>query len=94
VLAFETTQAILGRSLRVVVTHSVEFHRQQSRGFDQTLAKAVAPLSDLAWHLAGGPEPLKPKGRRNGDRADRGAALGEAGIARRAEWLDLEGPGS
>ena len=54
VVAFETTQVILGRSLRVVVTHSVEFHRQQSRGFDQTLAKATASLSDLARRLGGG----------------------------------------
>ena len=54
VVAFETTQVILGRTLRVVVTHSAEFHHQQSRGFDQTLAKAAALLSDLARRLAGG----------------------------------------
>jgi transposase len=54
VVAFETEQVILGRSLRVVVTHSAEFHHQQSRGFDQTLAKAAASLSDLARRLAGG----------------------------------------
>ncbi len=54
VVAVETTQVILGRTLRVVVTHSAEFHHQQSRGFDQTLAKASAGLSDLARRLAGG----------------------------------------
>lgn len=54
VLAFETNKMILGRELRVVVTHSENFHRQQSRGFDQTLAKATAALSDLARRLSGG----------------------------------------
>jgi transposase len=54
VIAFETQTLILGRNLRVVVTHSDEFHRQQSRGFDQTLATATAHLSDLARRLAGG----------------------------------------
>jgi transposase len=54
VVAFETERVILGRTLRVVVTHSAEFHHQQSRGFDQTLAKATALLRDLARRLAGG----------------------------------------
>jgi transposase len=54
VVAFETHKSVLGRDLRVVVTHSDDFHHQQSRGFDQTLAKATASLSDLARRLAGG----------------------------------------
>jgi transposase len=54
VVAFETRKSVLRRQLRVVVTHSDEFHRQQSRGFDQTLAKATTALSDLARRLAGG----------------------------------------
>ena len=54
VVAVETTQVILGRTLRVVVTYSAEFHHQQFRGFGQTLAKASAGLSDLARRLAGG----------------------------------------
>lgn len=54
VVAFESARVILGRSLRVVVTHSADFHHQQSRGFDQTLAKAAASLNDLARRLAGG----------------------------------------
>jgi transposase len=54
VVAFERHQKVLGQELRVVVTHSEEFHRQQSRGFDQTLAKAMAALTDLARRLAGG----------------------------------------
>lgn len=54
VVAFESAKKILGRDLRVVVTHSEEFHRRQSRGFDQTLAKATARLGDLARRLAGG----------------------------------------
>src|SRR5487761_1290300 len=52
--AFETEKVILGRQLRVVVTHSENFHRQQSRGFDQTLAKATASLSELSRRLSGG----------------------------------------
>ena len=52
--AFETEKVILGRQLRVVVTHSENFHRQQSRGFDQTLAKATAALSELSRRLSGG----------------------------------------
>ncbi len=54
VSAFERELQVLGRRLRVVVTHSAEFHRKQSRGFDQTLAKAAAQLADLARRLAGG----------------------------------------
>lgn len=54
VSAFERQQHVLGRDLRVVVTHSEEFHRKQSRGFDQTLAKATARLADLARRLSGG----------------------------------------
>ena len=54
VRAFERAKRILGRDLRVVVTHSEEFHHRQSRGFDQTLAKATAQLVDLARRLAGG----------------------------------------
>jgi transposase len=54
VRAFERRRRVLGHDLRVVVTHSEEFHRKQSRGFDQTLAKATARLSDLARRLSGG----------------------------------------
>jgi transposase len=54
VVAFETHKVVLARELRVVVTHSDDFHRQQTRGFDQTLAKATAQLGDLARRLAGG----------------------------------------
>lgn len=54
VVAFETQASILGRDRRVVCTHSEDFHRQQSAGFDQTLAKATRALSDLAARLSGG----------------------------------------
>ncbi len=54
VRAFERTKTVLGRDLRVVVTHSEEFHKKQSRGFDQTLAKATARLSELALRLSFG----------------------------------------
>jgi transposase len=61
VVAFETEASILGRDLRVVCTHSKDFHRQQSAGFDQTLAKATAALSDLAARLSGGRTRRGPK---------------------------------
>ena len=54
VRAVERSMQVLGRDLRVVVTHSDEFHQKQSRGFDQTLAKATARLADLARRLSGG----------------------------------------
>jgi transposase len=54
VRAFEARKTVLGRPVRVVVTHSEDFHRRQARGFDQTLAKATAALSDLARRLRGG----------------------------------------
>ncbi len=54
VRAVERSMHVLGRDLRVVVTHSDEFHQKQSRGFDQTLAKATARLADLARRLSGG----------------------------------------
>ena len=44
----------LGGDYRVVVTHSDRFHAKQSRGFDQTLAKAVRQLGELADRLGRG----------------------------------------
>jgi transposase len=51
---FETRISAYGRTHRCVVTHSEEFHLRQSRGFAQTLGKAMALLSDLARRLDGG----------------------------------------
>jgi transposase len=74
--AFEARVDALGGDYRVVVTHSDRFHAKQSRGFDQTLAKAVRQLGELADRL----------GRRK-TRKDRAGV--EAEIARiiRARWV-------
>jgi transposase len=52
--ALETRRTVYGRDRRVVLTHSPTLHTAQSRGFDQTLAKADARLGDLAATLARG----------------------------------------
>ena len=52
--AFETTKVVFGAKRRIVVTHSQNLHDKQSRGFDQTLAKARKQLSGLAARLGRG----------------------------------------
>jgi len=52
--AFETRTVVFGVERRIVVTHSQNLHDKQSRGFDQTLAKARRQLSALAARLARG----------------------------------------
>ncbi|MCA1682048.1 MAG: IS1634 family transposase [Actinobacteria bacterium] len=52
--AFETRKIVFGVERRLVVTHSKNLHDKQSRGFDQTLAKAQRQLTDLAARLARG----------------------------------------
>ena len=52
--AFETTKVVFGEQRRIVVTHSANLHDKQSRGFDQTLAKARRQLCELAARLARG----------------------------------------
>jgi transposase len=54
VAAFETTKIVFGQQRRIVVTHSQSLHDKQSRGFDQTLAKARRQLSAVAARLARG----------------------------------------
>jgi len=58
--AFETTKDVFGVNRRIVVTHSKNLHDKQSRGFDQTLAKARKQLSAVAARLARG-QTRKPK---------------------------------
>ena len=58
--AFETTKVVFGLKRRVVVTHSANLHDKQSRGFEQTLAKARRQLSTVAARLARG-QTRKPK---------------------------------
>ena len=52
--AFETAKVVFGAERRVLVTHSQGLHDKQSRGFDQTLAKAHRQLSVVAARLARG----------------------------------------
>jgi transposase len=49
--AFDTTVTALGVTRRAVLTHSPTLHAAQSRGLDQTLAKARARLSELQARL-------------------------------------------
>jgi transposase len=50
----DTTVTALGVTRRAVLTHSQTLHDKQSRGFDQTLAKAGRRLTELADRLARG----------------------------------------
>ena len=52
--AFETTKVVFGHQRRLVITHSKNLHTKQTRGFDQTLAKAHRQLDELAARLARG----------------------------------------
>jgi transposase len=53
-MCVDTTVTALGVTRRAVLTHSPTLHAAQSRGLDQTLAKARARLSELAQRLARG----------------------------------------
>jgi transposase len=52
--ALEDRRRVFGADRRVVLTHSATLHTAQTRGFDQTLAKASAKLSALGDTLARG----------------------------------------
>jgi transposase len=52
--AVEAAAEALGRTRRVIVTHSPTFHARQARSFGQTLAKAERQLAGLAARLARG----------------------------------------
>jgi len=52
--AYDTTVTALGVTRRAVLTHSPTLYAAQSRGLDQTLAKAQHRLSELAARLARG----------------------------------------
>lgn len=60
--ALDTRRQVYGAERRVVLTHSPTLHTAQSRGFDQTLAKACAKLSELADTLARG-KTRRPKAK-------------------------------
>jgi transposase len=52
--AFETEKAVFGKQRRLVICHSDGLHAKQSRGFDQTLAKAHRQLAEVQARLARG----------------------------------------
>lgn len=52
--ALETRRVVYGTDRRVILTHSPTLHAAQSAGFDQTLAKALKQLGELADTLARG----------------------------------------
>ena len=52
--AVETRRVVYGTDRRVILTHSPTLHTAQQVGFDQTLAKALKALSELAETLARG----------------------------------------
>lgn len=74
--AYETRVDALGAPRRVLLTHSPNLHAKQSRGFDQTIAKATRALTQLADVLRRG------QGRR--DRAGVQAAIDRI---TRPRWL-------
>ncbi len=52
--AFEATKVVFGTERRLVCCHSENLHAKQSRGFNQTLAKAKRQLRELAARLERG----------------------------------------
>ena len=68
---------VFGTDRRVVLTHSPTLHAAQSRSFDQTLAKTLQTLSELADTLARG------KTRRN-----RTAVLANITAITRPRWVN------
>jgi transposase len=53
-VAYETKKVVFGQERRIVLCHSEGLHEKQSRGFDQTLAKACRQLQEVAARLARG----------------------------------------
>jgi len=51
---FETTKLVFGAERRLVLCHSDGLHLKQSRGFDQTLAKATRQLGEVQARLGRG----------------------------------------
>jgi transposase len=72
----DTTVTALGVTRRAVLTHSPTLQQAQSRGLDQTLAKAHARLAELQARLA--------RGR---TRRDRGAVEREITTILRPRWV-------
>lgn len=75
--AYETRALVFGTQRRVILTHSPGLHGAQSRGFDQTLAKATRRLGELAATLA-----------RGKTRRERAAVLTNIDKITRARWVN------
>lgn len=74
--AVDTTVTALGVTRRAVLTHSPTLHAAQSRGLDQTLAKARAKLAELQARLA-----------RGNTRRDRGKVEADIAAIRKPRWV-------
>ena len=74
--AADTRANAFGADRRVVLTHSTGLHTAQSRGFDQTLAKATRALAELAATL-----------ERGKTRRDRTAVLAEITRITHPRWI-------
>jgi transposase len=72
----DTTVTALGVTRRAVLTHSPTLHTAQSRGFDQTLAKARRQLTELQTLLA-----------RGKTRRDRAAVEAQIALICRPRWV-------
>jgi len=72
----DTTVTALGVTRRAVLTHSVSLHAAQSRGLDQTLAKAGRRLGELQARLA-----------RGKTRRDRAAVEADITAITRPRWV-------
>jgi len=75
--AYDTRAIVFGTDRRVVLTHSATLHAKQSRGLDQTLAKTLRGLTELADTLA-----------RGKTRRDRAAVLAEVTKITRPRWVN------
>ncbi len=75
--AHDTRALVFGTDRRLVLTHSPNLHDKQSRGFDQTLAKTLRRLQELADTLA-----------RGKTRRDRTAVLADIARITRARWVN------
>ena len=75
--AYDTRALVFGTDRRVVLTHSPNLHAKQSRGFDQTLAKTLRALTELADTLA-----------RGKTRRDRPTVLANIAAITRPRWVN------
>ena len=72
----DTTVTALGVTRRALLTHSANLHAKQSRGLDQTLAKARRRLAELQARLA-----------RGATRRDRAAVQAEIATICKPRWV-------